>query len=243
MLSAMDTTFRASRTGRTLRNAPAALLAALALAAPRAAQAADHAVEIHWVQPAGEAADGFVAHLGTQPSVYSQEVDLGDVQPDDQGQRHAYVIVDTDLSWVVALSAYNVVGESPLSNEIALAAAGCDPLGCDDGNPCTTDSCDGDVCVSDPVDSGTSCLDGEIIGQCAAGSCQPLACIADENCGTATDCAAPVCVPSVGCMAVLQPDKTRCDDGLAWTKKDRCQAGICVGKKRKGLRGKHQTLP
>ena len=144
---------------------------------------------------------------------------------------------------MVALSAYNVVGESPLSNEIALAAAGCDPLGCDDGNPCTADSCDGDVCVNDPVDSGTSCLDGEIIGQCAAGSCQALACIADENCGTATDCAAPVCVPSVGCMAVLQPDKTRCDDGLAWTKKDRCQAGICVGKKRKGLRGKHQTLP
>ena len=233
----MDTTRLDPRTRRILRNAAAALLAT-AVAAPHAAEAAEQEVGIHWVQPAGEEADGFVAHLGTQPSVYTQEVDLGEVEPDNQGVRHAYVIVDTDVSWVVALSAYNVVGESPLSNEIALAAPACVPADCDDGNPCTADSCDGDACAHENEANGSACLDGEILGQCLAGTCQALACVVTEDCGVATDCAAPACVPTVGCMVALQPNKTRCDDGLAWTKKDRCQDGICVGKKRKGLRGK-----
>jgi hypothetical protein len=234
----MDATAPVSPTGRKLRNTAAALLAAAALGAPGVAAAADQAVEIRWTQPAGEDAEGYVAHLGTQSGNYAQEVDLGAVDPDNQGVHHAYVIVDTDLSWVVALSAYNAAGESPLSNEIALAPAACTEAGCDDDNPCTADSCDGAVCANDLVENGTSCLDGEVIGQCLGGSCEPVACISDADCGAATGCAAPVCVPSFGCMAILQPDKTRCDDGLAWTKKDRCDAGMCVGKKRKGLRGK-----
>jgi hypothetical protein len=234
----METSARASRTGSNARKLAAALLGALALGAPGTALAEDVTVQLRWLQPEGEQPEGWVAHIGTEPGVYTLEIDLGSPAASSHGMRKAPLIVDSLTSYVVALSAYNEAGESPLSNEIALAPATCAEAGCDDGNPCTADSCEGEVCENVALDDGTACQDVEIIGQCVAGGCQPLACISDQDCGTATGCAAPTCVPSVGCMAVLQPDKTRCDDGLAWTKKDRCDAGVCVGKKRKGLRGK-----
>jgi len=235
----METTAPASRTGKLLRHATAALLAALALVAPGTVLAEDVSVKIRWDQPEGEEALGWVAHIGTEPGVYLQEIDLGMVEPNSIGRRRAYLTLDSMTSYVVALSAYNAAGESPLSNEITIAAAEvCDPQACDDGNPCTTDSCEGSACTNVALDDGTTCLDGDAFGQCVAGACEPAACVADEDCFAATDCAEPACVEGIGCMAVLQPNGTRCDDGLAWTKKDRCDAGVCVGKKRKGMRGK-----
>lgn len=237
----METTAPTSRTGKPLRHAATALLAALALGAPRAALAEEVSVRIRWLQPEGVEAVGWVAHIGTETGVYLQEIDLGTVEPNSSGRRKAYLALDSMTSYVVALSAYNAAGESPLSNEIAIAAAEvCDPQACDDGNPCTSDACEGSACTNVALDDGTTCLDGDAFGQCVAGACQPAACIADEDCFAATDCAEPACVEGIGCMAVLQPNGTPCDDGLAWTKKDRCEAGMCIGKKRKGLRGKRR---
>jgi len=241
MLSAMETSASPSRTGRKLRNTAAALLAAAALGAPRAALAEDVAVKIRWIQPDGVEATGWVAHIGTRPGDYFQEIDLGQVEPNYVGRRRALLVLDSMTSYVVALSAYNAAGESPLSNEIVIEAAEvCEPQACDDGNPCTADLCEDNACASVALQNGTTCLDGDAFGACVAGACQPAACIADEDCFAATDCAEPACVGNFGCMAVLKPDGTRCDDGLAWTKKDRCDAGVCVGKKRKGLRGKQR---
>jgi hypothetical protein len=237
----METTALASNTDKLLRHAVAALLAALALAAPRAGFAENVDVRIRWLQPEGVEPTGWVAHIGTEPGVYVQEIDLGAVQPNSTGRRTAYLALDSMTDYVVALSAYNAAGESPLSNEIAIAAAEvCEPAACDDGNPCTADTCEANACANVALEDGTTCLDGDAFGQCAAGVCEPAACIADEDCFAATDCAQPACVEGIGCMAVLQPDGTRCDDGLAWTKKDRCDAGVCIGKKRKGLRGKRR---
>ena len=235
----METTAPATRNGKSLRHAAAALLAALALGAPRGALAEDVTVRIRWLQPEGVEAVGWVAHIGTEPGVYVQEIDLGPVEPASSGRRKAYLALDTMTSYVVALSAYNAAGESPLSNEISIAATEiCDPQACDDGDPCTADSCEGNACANVALDDGTACLNGDVFGQCVAGACEPAACVANEDCFAATDCAEPACVTDFGCMAVLQPDGTHCDDGLAWTKKDHCQAGVCIGKKRKGMRGK-----
>jgi hypothetical protein len=235
----METTASSPLGGSTRRNAAAALLVVLALAAPRAAFAEDVTVQLRWLQPTGVDADGWVAHIGTEPGVYTQEIDLGAPRPSSGGMRKAPLVVDSLTSYVVALSAYNDVGESVLSNEIQLSAgAACDEQSCDDGEPCTVDSCNGEICENVALDDGTACQAQDVIGQCVDGGCQPLACIADEDCGAATECAAPTCVTEFGCMAVFAPDRTRCDDGLAWTKKDRCQSGLCIGKMRKGLRGK-----
>src|SRR5262249_54261896 len=60
---------------------------------------------------------------------------------------------------------------------------------CDDGNPCTADSCAADgTCVHTPVPDGTSCADQNACnGQevCQAGACQPgtpVVCNASDQC-------------------------------------------------------------
>ncbi len=80
-----------------------------------------------------------------------------------------------------------------------------DPDACDDGNPCTVDTCDDvDGCGHTVVANGTPC--GAIDG------CD----------------AAPVCVAG-SCVDVPVPDGVPCDDGDLCTTGDVCQAGACVG--------------
>lgn len=135
-----------------------------------------------------------------------------------------------------------------------------DDTACDDGNGCTqTDLCEMGVCTGmDPVvcmpadmchDAGTCdpvtgacsnppkpddtpCTDGTECtmndtcqnGTCQSGEvvvCPPLdACHGDG-----------VCSPATGiCGYPTKPDDTPCDDGNACTKKDSCNAGVCVGR-------------
>ncbi len=129
---------------------------------------------------------------------------------------------------------------------------------CDDGDPCTVDTCGangcshtpvtcggGDACheagtcdpatgqcVNLPKPNGTACDDGDACTQgdaCHAGSCMP---------GTPVVCAAGdachdggTCDPATGqCSnAAAKPDGTPCDDGNACTTVDACQAGACTG--------------
>ena len=101
-------------------------------------------------------------------------------------------------------------------------AGSCAPLGCDDGNPCTDDSCGGSGCVNtantDPCSDGDGCTVGDA---CAGGSCRsgsPMVCNDGNGC---TDDA---CV-SGSCRFT---DHTRtCDDGNACTSGDRCGGGSC----------------
>lgn len=70
----------------------------------------------------------------------------------------------------------------------------------DDGDPCTTESCDQDTgCDS----SATPCEDGN-------------------------DCTADNCVEGVGCDYPLSEDGDECDDGDACTDKEYCEAGTCT---------------
>lgn len=65
-----------------------------------------------------------------------------------------------------------------------------DGVACDDGNPCTSDTCAGaDGCKSEPLPDGTPCDAG---ATCTAGKCEPLA-----GCGD----------------GVLDPAVEECDDG------------------------------
>ncbi len=105
-------------------------------------------------------------------------------------------------------------------------------LNCDDGNPCTDDSCDpSSGCVHTPKPDGTSCSDGNACttgdkctsGQCVSGT--PVTCAALDQCHVAG-----VCDPQTGvCSNPAAPDGTKCDDGEKCTANDACQAGKCAG--------------
>ena len=101
----------------------------------------------------------------------------------------------------------------------------CVPMGCDDGNPCTDDSCGAGGCVNanntDPCSDGDACTTGD---RCGGGSCNGGGAL---NCNDGNACTDDSCVPATGCR---NTNNTRtCDDGNACTTTDRCSGGACVG--------------
>ena len=83
-----------------------------------------------------------------------------------------------------------------------------DPVSCDDGNPCTVDYClvaagGGYACRSDQALDGTSCDDGR-------------SCTTDDACRGGACAGTPVAAGP-------------CDDGNPCTEEDVCSAGVCKG--------------
>jgi hypothetical protein len=121
--------------------------------------------------------------------------------------------------------------DSKVTFESGVAALPCAQL-CDDGNPCTKDTCSGQACAHALVAAGTSCSDGNACngaetcdgaGHCRAGT--PPSCSPPDQCH-----AAGVCDPVTGlCSNLAKPDGTPCDDGNACTTGDVCKLGVCGG--------------
>ena len=97
---------------------------------------------------------------------------------------------------------------------------------CDDGNPCTTDTCSGEEgCVHEDLDGG-ECLDGDsctAADHCEAGVCvgMPVDC-SDDN-----PCTIDSCDGAGGCLH--EPQTSLCDDGDPCTIGDLCDGGECAG--------------
>jgi RHS repeat-associated protein len=108
----------------------------------------------------------------------------------------------------------------------------CTPASCDDGNPCTVDSCGTNgVCTHMPAMNGTTCNDGNACTQndtCQGGVCTGGAAV---TCAGADQCHTEgACVPATGCPAPMaKNDGTACDDGNACTTGETCRAGACTG--------------
>jgi len=80
---------------------------------------------------------------------------------------------------------------------------------CNDGNPCTVDTCDqGLGCQSTPGNAGTVC-------RASLGACD----VAETCTGASGTCPADA----------QQPNGTTCNDGIACTANDACQSGVCTG--------------
>jgi hypothetical protein len=94
---------------------------------------------------------------------------------------------------------------------------------CDDGTPCTADTCQpGQGCAHAAV--GGNCDDGDactLTSSCADGACigQPIDCD-DQN-----ECTTDSCDPVAGC--VKTPNALACDDFNPCTTQDACSGGIC----------------
>jgi hypothetical protein len=104
---------------------------------------------------------------------------------------------------------------------------------CDDGNPCTTDTCDArrrrcrhgatDACCASDAD----CADDDLCTtneRCERGRCasDPVACARGGRCDLAA------CDPALGCQLTALPDGTACEDGDPCTTGEACRGGQCV---------------
>lgn len=98
------------------------------------------------------------------------------------------------------------------------------PVDCDDGNPCTTDTCDPvHGCVHVPI--GIVCDDGNpctAIDVCLSGRCVGV----NPGCDDYNPCTVDACTPA-GCTHVGRVGA--CDDWNACTVDDHCEGTRCVG--------------
>ena len=99
---------------------------------------------------------------------------------------------------------------------------------CEDGNPCTVDSCDAAGNCRHQVQAGLACEDGDLCtsgetcdaqGQCRGGT--------TRDCNDQNVCTIDECRPGFGC--VYTPTPGPCDDRNACTVNDQCSVGLCKG--------------
>ena len=103
----------------------------------------------------------------------------------------------------------------------------CAGVSCDDGNACTTDSCNSatGACVysnnTASCDDGNACTSGDT---CSGGACVAGAAL---SCDDSEACTDDACDTTTGC--VHANNTASCDDGSVCTSGDTCTAGVCVG--------------
>ncbi|MFH1530373.1 MAG: hypothetical protein ABIK09_06515 [Pseudomonadota bacterium] len=106
-----------------------------------------------------------------------------------------------------------------------LCAPGPAPI-CDDGNPCTEDSCGAGGCqfaplIGAPCDDGNDCTQTDA---CVAGLC--VGTVA-KDCDDGDVCTTDYCDPAQGCVHLL--NTAPCNDGDVCTLGDACHLGACIG--------------
>jgi len=100
------------------------------------------------------------------------------------------------------------------------------PLSCDDGNPCTGDSCDPmagciHLATAGNCDDQNPCTTGDA---CSNGSCKGTGYL---NCDDDDTCTNDACDPTASCVHSF--NSAPCDDGNACTLADKCANGKCTG--------------
>src|SRR6185436_20565896 len=90
------------------------------------------------------------------------------------------------------------------------------PTICDDGNVCTTDSCDPKTGICDFADNTGSCSDGDACtagDTCGGGTCHPGTVVV---CNDNNVCTTDSCNPATGTCAFVG-NTNACNDGSACT--------------------------
>ena len=106
------------------------------------------------------------------------------------------------------------------------------PTNCDDGNPCTADSCDAVMGCQHSILTGNSCTPPP--SSCApSGMCDATGtCVGQGSivCTTGNPCTTEVCNPATGTCGTPQnvANGTSCDDGNACNGVSTCQNGTCT---------------
>lgn len=105
---------------------------------------------------------------------------------------------------------------------------------CNDGNPCTIDTCDPATgsCKSAPIKNGDVCSDGNACTSkdaCVEGKCTGEDYTVSKACEDNNPCTNDGCAPQTGCFAVPKNSGV-CEDGNKCTEQDNCVTGTCIGK-------------
>ncbi len=106
------------------------------------------------------------------------------------------------------------------------SCVGMESVNCDDGNVCTTDSCDPEIGCSQ-TNNSLLCSDGDactLHDECIEGGCVPGGAL---NCDDGNPCTDDSCDSTSGCVHLGNTDI--CDDGNACTVVDICIDGGCQG--------------
>jgi hypothetical protein len=147
-----------------------------------------------------------------------------------------------------------VVGQCNQATNTCQAVPAFQGAGCNDGNACTSATCNAGVCSGPQIDCSA------YNGQCTSGACDPdigcygapineaqacsdgnactnaTVCVSGECTGTPVDCShldfgceVGQCNQANGqCLVQLLPDGVACDDGFACSTNATCDAGVCV---------------
>ncbi|WP_050431980.1 thrombospondin type 3 repeat-containing protein [Chondromyces crocatus] len=184
---------------------------------------------------AGMNGQQYLAVWGTNGALIGQVTWIPDSHPpssfvgiDSLGVPIAMVAWGNDNVWNNEF--YELSGSTIYSDSWVWASGRCTSAAeCNDGNPCTTDTCVNNVCVRSNNDlqcnDGNACTEND---RCVNGTCTPGAlktCPAIDAChdvGT--------CNPANGmCSTPNRPNGTACNDSNACTQTDICQNGVCTG--------------
>lgn len=117
-----------------------------------------------------------------------------------------------------------------LQQRTSLLGCSCaEPGACDDGRPCSIESCDAALgCLRQIVADGSTCDDGDACttnDQCESGACMFSL---PRNCNDGNPCTADSCDSSSGCLHEIFTGP--CNDGNVCTLNDVCSAsGSCSG--------------
>jgi hypothetical protein len=117
------------------------------------------------------------------------------------------------------------------------------PRGCEDGNPCTSDTCEPQVgCVNLSLPDGSQCSDRDPCtrgDECTAGLCLGR----ERACNDRDPCTIDACDPvGGGCLNSPAPDGSPCNDRDPCTEPDQCRDGVCGGTPRSCDDGNSCTL-
>ena len=108
---------------------------------------------------------------------------------------------------------------------------------CNDGKPCTLDSCDpvSGTCGATPAAASSVCSDGQSCttgDTCQSGNCVGTAKLDGSACSDGNPCSLDDSCTSGVCKAAgSEADGTGCTDGNPCTAGDSCSAGVCQGGK------------
>ena len=160
-----------------------------------------------------------------QPSVVICPVPEG---PEDVCQKSVCEPTTGACTTVPDHEGYACISGDPCTIGDTCVGGQCVPgvvIGCDDGNPCTDDSCDdADGCVHLPnalgCDDGNACT---LSDHCDGGECKYGSLL---SCGDDNLCTDDYCDPFQGCSHKL--NNAPCDDQDICTTGDKCHLGACL---------------
>ncbi len=138
-------------------------------------------------------------------------------------------VAHTPVSAGTACADGNLCNGSEICNAVGSCLAGT-PLNVNDGNPCTTDSCDPlQGVLHPPTPVGTSCGDSNVcngVETCnGLGSCtQTSPPVVDDG----NVCTNDNCDPTLGVIHTLAPNGTPCSDDTVCNGDEACFVGSCV---------------